>query len=227
MKTLMTSLIHRDKIRPAPPGRVFKPSLANPGTGRRFRLLRTAFVLNALFSGFCALALLANGPVVAELCGLPDTSSKQLIASLCVFALLLFALAWRRKPSRVIAWMVIGADVLWVAASALTVRSADLTPIGDALAALVAAVVTTWALLQLLGIRPWGNGRIALAGLGLAVIAWFLEAARAPGDIRPKVLRSGTPTSEARRPPTIGRGCCTPRFRKLEKAQGPGVRWSG
>lgn len=95
--------------------------------------------------------------------------------------------------------MVIGADVLWVAASALTVRSGDLTPIGDTLAALVAALVTTWALLQLLGIRPWGNGRIALAGLGLAVIAWFLEAARAPGDIRPRVLRSGIPTSEAQR----------------------------
>jgi hypothetical protein len=125
------------------------------------RLLRTVLRANASFSTLCAVLLLLDaGPLAAAL-GVPSAAALRVLGiGLFLFAAAVFTLASRRPIPLGLALVVVVADGLWVVGTVPVLAASVLTPLGDVVAASVAAAVALFASFQMLGIR---RARVALA----------------------------------------------------------------
>lgn len=125
------------------------------------RFLRLSLRGNAAFStlsGVCFAA--ASASVAAFLGDVPASLVLGTGLQLLLFAAALAWLASRRVISLPLAWLVIGADLLWVLGTGAVVAAGVFTPEGNAAAIGVACIVLTFAVLQTIGV---GRARAAHA----------------------------------------------------------------
>ena len=120
------------------------------------RVLRVALKANAVFSGLCGLALMIAPQSWAELIGLPwPWVFGALGIGLACFAVLACYAVAQVLARRAIITGIIGADVLWVAASpiAMLTGAGTLTVPGQGLIAFVAVIVAALAAAQWIGLQ--------------------------------------------------------------------------
>lgn len=125
-------------------------------------LLRFALRANAIFSAGSGIALLAASGTLGAVLGVePSWILLAIGASLVVFAVGLFRNSLLDRVPLGEAKVAVALDVAWVAGSAVLLAASILTPWGDAVVAAVGAVVSLFAVLQLLGVQ-----RVALFRAG-------------------------------------------------------------
>ena len=124
-------------------------------TRRPLDLLRTALRLDAVVTGANGLAHLAAAPLLTGLLGVPPGVLRGLGGFLVVFAAGVALVAARRPVPAVAVEVVVGANLLWAAASVAAVATDrfDLTAAGTVWVLLQAAVVAGFAVLQAAGLR--------------------------------------------------------------------------
>ena len=130
--------------------------MTTTATARRpLDLLRTALRLDAVVTGANGLAHLAAAPLLTGLLGVPPGVLRGLGGFLLVFAAGVARVAARRPVPAVAVEVVIGANLLWAAASVAAVATDrfDLTAAGTVWVLLQAAVVAGFAVLQLTALR--------------------------------------------------------------------------
>ncbi|WP_070987411.1 hypothetical protein [Halofilum ochraceum] len=128
------------------------------------RRLRVALKANALFSGLCGLALMIMPGTWSELIGLPlPWILGALGFGLACFAALAAHAAADVPARRAIIALIIGADMLWVAATpiAMVTGANTLTAPGQGLIALVGLIVAALAAAQWTGLRAVNRGPVA------------------------------------------------------------------
>ena len=128
------------------------------------RRLRVALKANAVFSGLCGLALMIMPGTWAELIGFPwPWVLGALGFGLACFAALATHAAADVLARRTIITLIIGADVLWVAASpiAMLTGANTLTVSGQGVIAVVALLVAALAAAQWMGLRAMNSGTVA------------------------------------------------------------------
>lgn len=125
-------------------------------------LLRIALGSNALFSAVCGLILVSVTESAAAVIGDVDPWILRLLGvGLLLFATFLGWNVWRPTPHPVYALLITGADLGWVAGSAVLVLlpSTPLSATGTGVVIGVAGVVLVCALLQLAGLRALTRNR--------------------------------------------------------------------
>lgn len=135
------------------------------------RLLRGAFLANALFSGLSSVVLLACASPVASFLGVISRADViGMGVSLLVFAFWVLWLSSRELPSRRQALVVIALDLLWVigTVSFLLAPPAGLEAGGKWAIAIVGDVVAVLAVAEILGFRRYVRGTAALSGTARA-----------------------------------------------------------
>jgi hypothetical protein len=117
--------------------------------------LRTALRLDAVVTGANGAAYLAAAPLLTELLGVPSGVLRGLGTFLLVYAAGVALVAARPVISAGATEVVIGANLLWAAASVAAVVTGrfDLTAVGSTWVLLQAAVVAGFAVLQLTALR--------------------------------------------------------------------------
>lgn len=119
-----------------------------------FRFLRASLRANAGFSILSGFAFAAASGAIAAFLG--DVQPAVVLATgvqLLAFAAALLWLASRPTISLPLAWLVIGADLLWVVGTAVAVAVGVFTSEGNAAAIGIANVVMLFAVLQTVGVR--------------------------------------------------------------------------
>ncbi|MFY0681728.1 MAG: SRPBCC family protein [Thalassovita sp.] len=123
-------------------------------------LVKTALSLNAAFSGLSGLALLILAPTFAALLFTDVLAWAPVVlrlvgAGLLMFAAVLVLMALSVGTTRLHVNLVVLADLGWVAGTAagLALFSSFISATGTVLLVLVAAVVGTFAILQLIGAK--------------------------------------------------------------------------
>ena len=140
-------------------------SYANPvtqgSTNDRFIFLRRILVGNAIFSTLCALILLIDTGPVALFLGWPLLWPLRMIGiGLLPFALFVFQIARQSPLSRWLAWVVVGMDLAWIVSSMAILLldwPATTTVSGWWTVGVIAEIVATFAILQVLGLRRAGK----------------------------------------------------------------------
>ena len=125
-------------------------------------LLRRALGGNAIFSAVCGLILVSGTESTAAVIGCVDLWILRLLGGgLLLFAAFLFWNVWRPTPHPTYALLITGADLGWVAGSAvlMLLPSTPLSVTGTGVVAGVAGVVLVCALLQLAGLRALTRNR--------------------------------------------------------------------
>lgn len=125
-------------------------------------LLRLAIGGNALFSAFCGLILVSTTEPAAAVIGDINPWVLRLLGiGLLLFAAFLFWNVWRPTPHPVFALLITGADVGWVAGSAvlMLIPSTPMSASGTGVVAGIAGVVLVFALLQVAGLRALTRNR--------------------------------------------------------------------
>jgi hypothetical protein len=117
--------------------------------------LRTVLRLDAVVTGVNGAAYLAAAPVLTELLGVPSGALRGLGAFLLAYAAGVALVAARPVVSAGATEVVVGANLLWAAASVAAVATDrfDLTTTGAVWVLLQAAVVAGFAALQLTALR--------------------------------------------------------------------------
>ncbi|PWW22058.1 hypothetical protein JD79_01204 [Geodermatophilus normandii] len=117
--------------------------------------LRTVLRLDAVVTGANGAAYLAAAPLLTGLLGVPSGVLRGLGASLLAYAAGVALVAARPRTSAGATEVVVGANLLWSAASVAAVVSGrfDLTTAGAVWVLLQAAVVAGFAALQLTALR--------------------------------------------------------------------------
>ena len=122
---------------------------------RTLDLLRLTLRLDAVVTGANGAAYLAAAPWLTDLLGVPSGALRGLGAFLLAYAAGVWLVAARPRVSGVATEVVIGANLLWAAASAVAVLTDrfPLTGVGTAWVLLQAAVVAGFAAAQLTALR--------------------------------------------------------------------------
>ena len=117
--------------------------------------VRTALRLDAVVTGANGAAYLAAAPLLTDLLGVPSGALRGLSAALLVFSAGVWLVAARPRVSGAATEVVVGANLLWAAASvaAVVTDRFPLTTAGTAWVLLQAAVVAGFAALQLAALR--------------------------------------------------------------------------
>jgi hypothetical protein len=117
--------------------------------------LRTVLRLDAVVTGVNGAAYLAAAPLLTELLGVPSGALRGLGAFLLAYAAGVALVAARPVVSAGATEVVVGANLLWAAASVAAVATDrfDLTTTGAVWVLLQAAVVAGFAALQLTALR--------------------------------------------------------------------------
>ena len=117
--------------------------------------LRPALRLDAVVTGTNGAAYLAAAPWLADLLGVPSGTLRGLGAFLLAFAAGVWLVGARPRVSGVATEVVVGANLLWAAASvaAVVTDRFPLTGTGTAWVLLQAAVVAGFAAAQLTALR--------------------------------------------------------------------------
>jgi hypothetical protein len=117
--------------------------------------LRTVLRLDAVVTGVNGAAYLAAAPLLSELLGVPSGALRGLGAFLLAYTAGVALVAARPVVSAGATEVVVGANLLWAAASVAAVATDrfDLTTTGAVWVLLQAAVVAGFAALQLTALR--------------------------------------------------------------------------
>lgn len=139
--------------------------VATEQMGKRQTLLRRALIGNMLFSTLSAGLFFFGSQSVAEFMGIADVMVFDIIngssfilllgLGLAIFAIDLLYMATRPTINTTLAWSIVGADLIWVAASWLLLITGAI-PFSDAgnwAVLIVADVVLVFAIVQAVGIR--------------------------------------------------------------------------
>lgn len=126
-----------------------------PVSSDRSGFLRLALKLDALASGAVGLVLLAGGPALAELLGIPANLLWPLGLFLAAYAVAVWLVGSPQVINRMAVWAVVGVNLLWVVDSVTLVVLGwlPLTTLGVAFVLAQAAAVLVFADLQYLGLR--------------------------------------------------------------------------
>jgi hypothetical protein len=129
--------------------------VSQPAGQDHSRLLRRSLQLDAVASGALGVLLVAAGPALGELLGIPVAVLVAVGLVLVAYAALLWILGTRRHLPTPASWAVVAGNLLWVAASVLVAAAAWWTPTaaGTAFVVVQAAAVALFAVLQFLGLR--------------------------------------------------------------------------
>jgi hypothetical protein len=132
-------------------------SSINPtATQNKPPLLRKALLGNATFSGLSGLFLTLDAAPIAAFIGLENPLILTVTGIvLILYAPLLIWLANQKSIPRLLAWIVIDLDILWVIGSAILIFSnlVPLTVAGKWAIAFAADIVTAFAIAQYIGLR--------------------------------------------------------------------------
>ena len=131
-------------------------SLPKTGPQTRSSLLRRALLGNATFSGLSGLILALDAAPIAHFLGLENPTILLITGIvLMLYVPFLVWLANKTPIPRLLAWLVIELDFLWVIGSAVLVFSTlvPLTVSGKWAIAILADVVAVFAILQYIGLR--------------------------------------------------------------------------
>lgn len=117
--------------------------------------LRQILLVDALITGATGLLLLLGADFLATLLDLPIGLLRYAGLILLPFVAFVFYLAAREQVQRSAIWLVIGINILWVAASIALLLSGWATPNGLGIAFVIfqAVVVGVFAELQYVGLR--------------------------------------------------------------------------
>lgn len=120
--------------------------------------LRRALLLDAGVSGAAAVLLLAGGPLLSPLLGLPQALLVWAGIAMVPFVVLLVVVARRSASSRMTLVDIVALNALWVAASLGLLVSGLVAPtaLGYVFVLAQAAAVALFATLQFLGLRRAG-----------------------------------------------------------------------
>lgn len=123
--------------------------------GDRTGLLRKVLLADATFSGATGVILFAAATYLAEQFGLPGLLLRLVGLSLLPFSAGLLYLASRVSAGLTVVRIVIGSNLLWVAASVALLFSGWVDPSGAGTAFIIAQaiIVAGFAELQYLGLR--------------------------------------------------------------------------
>jgi hypothetical protein len=127
--------------------------------------LRRALILDAVASGVTALLMIAGGGLVEDLLGLPAALLRWAGLVLVPYVAFVIYAGTREAISRSAVWVIIVANVLWAAASALLLASGWVSPtaLGYAFVVAQAVVVALLGELQYIGLRRGLRGPMATA----------------------------------------------------------------
>jgi hypothetical protein len=125
--------------------------------------LRRALLLDALASGATGLLLIAAAGLLEGLLGLPAALLRGAGLVLVPYVAFVIFTGTRADIPHGAVWVVIVANVLWAAASALLLLSSWVAPtvLGYAFVIGQAAVVALLGDLQYIGLRRGGHGAVA------------------------------------------------------------------
>jgi hypothetical protein len=129
--------------------------ISQPAGQDHSRLLRRSLLLDAVASGALGVLLVAAGPALDDLLGIPVAVLMAIGLVLVAYAASLWMIGARRHMPMPASWVVVVGNLLWVAASVLVVAAGWWTPTaaGTALVVAQAAAVALFAVLQFLGLR--------------------------------------------------------------------------
>lgn len=126
----------------------------NQSLEERQGFLKRALIVNAVFSVFSGLAILAANRWLVRFLGLPDKISLTILGlSLIGFALMLGLNARRQNIRITEAWIAVITDAVWVAGSFALIFLVPFSVEGKWVVAVVAELVLAFAILQWLGIQ--------------------------------------------------------------------------
>ena len=117
--------------------------------------LRTVLKLDAVASGANGVVYLALGAALSSTLGLPTALLWPVGAFLLAWTAGLWVLATRPAVSRPLAWVVVGANLLWAVDSVVLLAAGwyPVTVWGELVVAAQAVAVAGFAVLQYLGLR--------------------------------------------------------------------------
>ncbi len=125
----------------------------------RQSLLKKALTGNALFSAVSGVTILCANRWLVKFLGLPESVGLAIVGvSLIVFAAILWLNARRPKIKVTDAWVAVIMDAAWVVGSYVLMFAVPFSIGGKWMVALVAELVTAFAILQWLGIRRIRKG---------------------------------------------------------------------
>ena len=129
--------------------------VSQPAGQDHSRLLRRALQLDAVASGALGVLLVAAGPAVDDLLGIPVGVLMAVGLVLVAYATRLWIVGARRHLPTPASWAVVAGNLLWVAGSVLVVVAGWWPPTtaGTAFVVAQAAAVALFAVLQFLGLR--------------------------------------------------------------------------
>lgn len=117
--------------------------------------LRRVLLLDALTSGIAGVLMIAAGPNLSTVLGLPGTLLVGAGLLLLPFAYLVHRLAKRDRAASGLVWAVIGVNAVWAVDSLflLAIGWITPTPAGFALILIQAGIVALFAELEYVGLR--------------------------------------------------------------------------
>ncbi len=117
-------------------------------------LLRTALLVNALYSGLIGAALVAASPFIGPWAGLDGWVLLAVGVGLVGYAAVLAIARQQAQLLPIVGRLAVGADLVWVAGAAALILIGDvLTGQGSLALALLTVGVGTLAVVQALGLR--------------------------------------------------------------------------
>jgi hypothetical protein len=129
--------------------------VSQPAAQDRGRLLWRSLLLDAVASGALGVLLVAAGPALDDLLGIPVAVLVAIGLVLVAYTALPWMIGARRHLPTPASWAVVAGNLLWVAASVLVVVAGWWSPTaaGTAFVVAQAAAVALFASLQFLGLR--------------------------------------------------------------------------
>lgn len=125
----------------------------------RGRLLRTALLANAAYSGLAGATIALTSPGLGEVIGLNGWVVFVVGLGLVGYAVLLTVARGHQQILRAVGRAAVGADLLWIVGAAILIGIGDvLTGPGNLGLAIVSAGVGVVAVTQWLGLKRLGGG---------------------------------------------------------------------
>ena len=128
------------------------------------RLLRTALLANALYSGLSGAMLVAASPFIGPWVGLDGRALLAVGVGLVGYAAVLAIARGLTRLLRIVGRLAVGADLAWVAGAAALILIGDvLTSQGNLALALLTGGVGVLAAIQVLGLRQLADATAGAA----------------------------------------------------------------
>ena len=130
----------------------------NPQCEERACLLRKALIGNALFSTLSGLTIILANHRVVRMLGLSENVNLVILGVILMFFAATLVISARRPQVKTSdAWIAVWMDLIWVFCSYVLIFVVPFSTGGKWVVGVVAELVLTFAVLQILGIRKMGK----------------------------------------------------------------------